>query len=133
MNQNFSRNNNVTPPPTILPVIVRLKDSYILWQSYFIHIPKISKYTIGEKIDKLFVDAIEATVSAGFIDKKEKIPYLKIAIRKTDTLKVFLQIAWETKALDDQKYLTISEKLSEAGKMLGGWHGKLTKENSSAN
>jgi hypothetical protein len=34
--------------------------------------------------------------------------------------------------LDNKKYLAISLKLEEIGKMLGGWNGQLTKQNSPA-
>jgi len=36
-------------------------------------------------------------------------------------------ILWETKSLDIKKYITLSEVLDEAGKMLGGWNGQLSK------
>jgi hypothetical protein len=45
-------------------------------------------------------------------------------------LKIFLMILWETKSLDNKKYIALSEKLNEIGRNLGGWHGKLLKENS---
>ena len=35
-----------------------------------------------------------------------------------------------TKSLDDKKYIALSVKLDEAGRMLGGWNGQLTKQNS---
>jgi len=38
---------------------------------------------------------------------------------------------WETKSLDNNKYLIISEKIDEIGRMLGGWNGQLIKQNSS--
>jgi hypothetical protein len=70
------------------------------------------------------------TVYAGFLSKEEKLPYVKIAVRKIDTIKVFIQTVWEIKAIDDKKYIALSEKLNEVGKMLGGWHNNLIKENS---
>ena len=43
-------------------------------------------------------------------------------------------ILWETKSLDNKKYIAMSLKLDEIGRMLGGWQGqilkKLEKENS---
>jgi len=33
---------------------------------------------------------------------------------------------------DDKKYIALSEKLVEIGKMLGGWNGQLTEQNSPA-
>ena len=48
---------------------------------------------------------------------------------KLDLLKFFLQISWEIKALDNKKYITLSEKLGEIGKMIGGWIKGIEKEN----
>ncbi len=70
------------------------------------------------------------TAYAEFLTRTEKLPYIKVAVRKLDTLKVMIQIVWEIKALDEKKYIALSEKLNETGKMLGGWHNKLAKENS---
>jgi len=70
------------------------------------------------------------TVYASFLSKGEKLPYIKIAVRKVDTIKIFIQLIWEMKVFDDKKYITLSEKLNETGKMLGGWHNNLLKENS---
>lgn len=41
----------------------------------------------------------------------------------------FVNIArlWETKSLDNKKYIALSEKIDEIGRMLGGWNGQLTK------
>jgi len=36
-------------------------------------------------------------------------------------LKFFLRISWEIKAVDNKKYIALSERLDEIGKMLGGW------------
>ena len=38
-----------------------------------------------------------------------------------DLLKFFLQVAWEIESLDNKKYISLSEKMGDAGKMLGGW------------
>lgn len=121
----------MSPPPRNTPsVIFCLKDAYFLWISYFVHIPNIHKYSLGENVNKMFVEALEMTVYASFLSPAEKLPYIKIAIRKTDTLKIFIQLIWEMKIFDEKKYITLSEKLNEAGKMLGGWHNKMAKENS---
>jgi len=80
-----------------------------------------SRHTLGTKIDALFLEVIENTIKAGYSDKAEKEIFLKRASVKLDLLKFFLQIAWEIKSLDDKKYINLSEKLLEVGKMLGGW------------
>ena len=76
------------------------------------------------------MEIIEVIAIAGFLPHEEKQPYVRLAIRKTDTLKIFLMILWETKSLDNKKYIALSEKVSEIGQMLGGWNGQLSKQNS---
>jgi hypothetical protein len=73
---------------------------------------------------------IEAISAASFLSREEKHPYVRLAIKKADTLRVLLMILWETKSFDDKKYITLSVMLDEIGKMLGGWNGQLTKQNS---
>lgn len=70
---------------------------------------------------------MEAIASASFLPRNEKAPYVRAAIRKTDTLKILLMVLWETKSLDHKKYGALSLKIEEVGKMLGGWYGQLTK------
>ena len=67
--------------------------------------------------------------SATFSNREDQLPYLKVANRKLDTIKIFLLILWETDSLDNKKYINLSEKLDEIGKVLGGWLGKIEKEN----
>jgi len=105
----------------------KLKDSYLLWHSYHQSMPKTQRYSLGLKIDNLFTEIIEAVSIASFLKQNEKIPYVRKAIQKLDTLKIFLMIIWETKTLDSKKYINLSEILDEIGKMLGGWYGQLTK------
>ena len=70
---------------------------------------------------------------ACFLSPKEKQPYVRVGIRKIDTLKILLMILWESKSLNHKKYIALSLKIEEIGKMLGGWNGQLTKQNSPNN
>lgn len=111
-------------------MLEKVKVAYKLWHEYLKLFPKTSRYTLGGKIDTLFIEVIEAVSTAAFLPKKEKLPYVRKAITKLDGAKVFLQISWETKDLDTKKYACLSEPLAEAGRMLGGWHNQLVKQNS---
>ena len=102
----------------------------MLWYEYYQIIPKTHRYSLGQRIDTLFVEIMEALATASFLLREEKIPYVRLAIRKVDTLKVFLMILWETKSLDNKKYIALSVKIDEIGRMLGGWNGQLQKQNS---
>lgn len=107
-----------------------MKSAYILWQSYVVTIPKASKYTLAETIDKYFIQTIESILVASFLEKQEKQPYVKKAIISLDTLKFLIYILWEIKAFDNKKYIVLSEPLTKAGGQLGGWHGQIVKQNS---
>jgi len=120
-----------TPPhANLLPIMQKIKSCYQLWYEYYQILPKNHRHTIGVKIDNLFTDTIEAVAIATFLSKEEKTPYIRLAIRKNNTVNVFLQILWENKSLDNKKYVTLSEKTDEIGKILGGWLGKTLKQNS---
>lgn len=73
---------------------------------------------------------MEAISVASFLSREEKSPWVRLAIRKIDTLKIMLSVLWETKSLDNKKYVALSVKMDEVGKMLGGWNGQLLKQNS---
>ena len=102
---------------------------YLVWFQAYQTLPKTHRYTLGGRIDALFIEIIEAISTASFTQRTEKLPYLRIAIRKLDTTKVLLLVLWETKSIQNNAYLLISEKLEGIGKMLGGWYGNVTKSN----
>ncbi|MDO8486432.1 MAG: diversity-generating retroelement protein Avd [Candidatus Staskawiczbacteria bacterium] len=104
-----------------MSVIQKLVSIYKLWHEYLSNFPKDSRYTLGSKIDSSFLEVIENIIKAEYSDKVEKHIFLKKASTKLDLLKFFLQISWEIKSLDNKKYINLSEKLNEVGKMLGGW------------
>ncbi len=82
---------------------------------------KISRFSIGLKIDSFFVQTIENLFTASYKTEERKTIYLNKASDVFDLLKFMLQIAWEIKALDNKKYIVLSQVLIEIGKMLGGW------------
>ncbi len=118
--------------PTInnLSIINQTIALYKLWQEFLPHFPKTSRYSLGVKIDALIIEIGGLFFTAGRLPKEQKLPYLQKAGLKLDTLKFLLQIAWEIKSLDNKKYIALSEKLNEIGKMLGGWQRQSEKQNS---
>ncbi len=83
--------------------------------------PKDTRYTLGNKIGNLFLETIEHVIKASYTSKAEKEIFLKRASVNFDLLKFFLKMAWELQSLDNKKYIRLSEKLDEIGRMLGGW------------
>jgi hypothetical protein len=116
----------------LLPLLQRTKTLYLLWFGYYQTLPKPHRHTLGQRIDTLFIEMIEAISAAAFLMREQKLPYVRLAIRKQDTLKLLLMILWEANSLDTTKYVALSAPLEEIGKMLGGWNGQLQKQNSPA-
>jgi len=106
---------------TNVPIIVRLIEVYKLWHDFLPNMAKTSRYTLGQKIDDLFIETTELIFLASHLSKEQKLPSLQKAVAKLDLLKLFLQISWEIKAIDNTKYAMLSEPLEEVGRMLGGW------------
>jgi|SRR3989344_3304218 len=129
MTKNYTHGGNVTHP-TLLPLLQQTKSVYLIWYGYYHVLPKIHRFSLGQRIDNLLIEIMEAIAAAGFLSRAEKQPYVRLAIRKTDTLKVLLLALWETKSIDSKKYIAISLKIDELGRRLGGWNGQLIKQNS---
>jgi len=85
---------------------------------------------VGERIDALFIEIMEQLSAAAFLPRDQKLPHIRLAIRKLNTVSLLLMVLWETKSLRDKKYIALSVPLDEIGKMLGGWQGQLQKQNS---
>ena len=135
MNELNSHNNDLsesihTHTRAILPVIQKIKSLYLLWFQYYSILPKTHRHSLGQRIDTLFIEIIEAAVTAAFLTREQKLPFVQFALRKVDTIKVLLEVLWETRSLDNKKYIALSEPLNEIGKMFGGWSGQLIRQNS---
>lgn len=115
----------IKTPPRLVPVVLKLKDTYNIWQIYLSDFPKANRFTIGSKIDTLFLEAIEYVFIASYSAALEKQNMLNKGISKIDLIKLLLQLSWEIKALDNNKYAVLIERFSEIGKMLGGWKRQL--------
>lgn len=83
--------------------------------------PKLSRYSLGIKIDDIFTDIIQLALRASYAPRDEKIKLLQEMSYGIDSLKYFIKILWEIKAIDTNKYADLGNKISSIGKMTGGW------------
>lgn len=105
-----------------------MTDAYLIWHVNLSNFPRITRYTLGSKIDRLFLDTIDCLLTAGYASRDRKLIIVSQASGKLDTLKFFLKIAWQSKALANTKYTQLSAPVAEIGKMLGGWRKQLSQE-----
>jgi hypothetical protein len=104
-----------------LPILQKITQAYKLWHNTLPCIPRLTRYSLGEKINGLFIELSELVLTASYTAKDLKMPIIQRASVRLDTLKFFLQIGWELKAFDNKKFADLSLPLVEIGKMLGGW------------
>lgn len=109
-------------------VLVRTKESYLIWLTIVPHIPKNVRYTIGARIENKFLDLLDDAYLAYFSRKKNRKDGVDSCVSTLDTLKFLISIAWEAKFVSHKQYEDISHKLNEVSKMLAGWQ-KYLKEN----
>lgn len=109
------------PPPKLSGIAAKVLSAYVEWNKEIRHIPKISRYSIGIKIDILFADIIELVAAAQFEIKEKRVFTIASAITKNDTLKFMLFVLLELGALEKNKFFSLSLKMEEVGRMLYGW------------
>lgn len=102
-----------------------LKESYLLWHSFLKHLPRLTQYTLGAKIDNLFTELIALSLTAQYAKREEKLPLLLVLSKLLDNLKYFATILWETKEIDSGKYAQLAHKLAFTGTQVGGWIQKM--------
>lgn len=89
------------------------------------HIPKSSRYTLGTRIENKFLDLLEITYIAYFIEKEKKEEKIAECIFNLDLLKFLVSVSWESRSISNKHYEDIAVKLDEIGKMLWGWKKSL--------
>lgn len=94
---------------------------------------KIHRYTLGLKIDDLLIAAAEAMSVASFLPKSDKLPAIRKAMRKIDTIKMLLYILFISQSIDQPHYIQISKLIEEISRMLYGWHNQTIKQNTPVN
>jgi hypothetical protein len=66
-------------------VLQKLKSAYLIWYGFYNGLPKTHRYSLGQRIDTLFVEIMEAVALASFLPRQEKQPYVRLSIRKYRT------------------------------------------------
>ena len=93
---NFHNKAFQLPPPqrllTDLPILTKLSESYKLWHDFLTVLPRLTRYTLGIKIDNLFTECLELSILAGYSARSEKLSAVQKLSVKIDLLKFFFKI-----------------------------------------
>ncbi len=111
-----------------MAVVERAKDLYRVWLPVRRSMARDERFGIGARIDTLLLDILETLRKASFVDTTSKPALLGTAIGIADSLRFFLQIAWENKLIANKQYEELAGAVEEIGRMTGGWRkGVLSK------
>lgn len=81
----------------------------------------MERFGLGQRIDVLFLETLELISNAIYLAPENKIILLTKAVGKIDSVKFFIQLAWEDKLVATGKYSELLLTLEEIDRMLGGW------------
>jgi hypothetical protein len=85
-------------------------------------IPKSQRFTFGQRLDNLALDALLDTVKAIYsADARFKADCLGSVILGLEQSAVLWRLAQERRWISQQQLLHITSRLSEAGRMANGW------------
>lgn len=85
------------------------------------HLTKDVRYSLGVRIDLLFAEVLEGIALGQFSPVEHKVPHIGRTISKNDTLKFMLYALRELNGIDEKKFISLSAKAAEIGRMLYGW------------
>lgn len=99
------------------PLLDRLYELY----KQTAEVSKNEENTLRKSAEITTLEILELVVIAARQGKSEKSQTLRQAVRKLDTLKVFVDMAKGLQTIKEDKYNQIQESLTSVGKMIGGW------------
>lgn len=83
--------------------------------------PKNVRMSFALKIDRLVLNILEDIVRASYSREQEKSDYLQKINLDLNVLRVLLRLALNRKYIASHAHEYASQKIDEAGKMIGGW------------
>lgn len=105
-----------------VPIIVSIYQLYGSFHEVLITFPKTERYNLGESCQTEMLNILKLCLkSASTSDLTKKAEYLRVASASLDTLRLLLCLCKDCKCISNQPYQQLDSKLSEIGRMLGGW------------
>ena len=83
--------------------------------------PKTARYSIAARVDNLALDVLEGLTEARYVTGRRRREALGECNLRLTRLRVLLRLAHRRRYLADNGYAFVSERIDEAGRMLGGW------------
>ncbi|BFT94002.1 MAG: four helix bundle protein [Minisyncoccus archaeiphilus] len=87
--------------------------------------PKNQRYVLGQRIENILVSMILDIVEINKERGRDRSIKMKVLSDNLDDLKVLVRLAKDLRFISIKKYAIFIEKISEIGKLLGGWQKTL--------
>ena len=110
-------------PPVSRPPLYTLLAEVVGWtMDRTADLPKSQRFTFGQRLDNLALDALQNVVKAIFTgDAPRKQEHLGDLILGLEQSRVLWRLAQDRGWISQQQLLHITGKLDEAGRMANGW------------
>lgn len=90
-------------------------------------IPKSQRFTFGQRLDALTLDALELAIEAIYSPASHKVPPLRRLNLNLEKLRVFWRIVCDRGWIGQRQLFFVVAKIDEIGRMTGGWLASLDK------
>lgn len=104
-----------------LPIINRVYEVYKQVVDINYQLEKRRRYSLGQNLELTILDLLSALIMAKNAPKSLKAPYLIKASAYQETAMLKLRLFLELDLANETKIFQAQGKLSEIGRMLGGW------------
>lgn len=113
-----------------VPITQKTYDFYRTLHLQVQRFPKIERYATGQTLQNETLGLLKCLLAACETSGSVKAGHLGDASLQLETVKVFVRLAYDVRALDRRAYILLQEFLQEIGRMLGGWIKSTQKSNS---
>jgi len=84
-------------------------------------LPKSHRFTFGQRLDNLTIDALLLVTRALFSPPSAKLPLLHELNLHLEQLRILWRLVYERHWISQQQLLFVNSRLDEIGRMTGGW------------
>ena len=84
-------------------------------------LPKSHRFTFGQRLDNLTLDALALVVRALYSPPAAKLPLLVELNLQLELLRVLWRLVHDQRWISAQQLLFVNERIDEIGRMTGGW------------
>ena len=90
--------------------------------------PKSHRFTFGQRLDNLSLDALMLCVKAIYSDRNKKGALLEDLNLLLEQLRVLWRLVHDQRWISQQQLVFVIGKIDEIGRMTGGWRQSLSRE-----